>query len=500
MLTLHWSSLYADCTFDVIAHRGASFSAPENTLAAIRAAVRVGAPYIEADVRLSSDGIPVLIHDSDVDRTTNGSGPVSSFTAASLARLDAGSWRSPEFSNEPVPTLERAVLTAHPHARLYLDIKDSKTHDAVAKLLLSEVIPRESVILAVSTDEQLSTYARTLPDVEFAWFGAIPNDWDDPWFERLLARNVFAIEAYWPTLYKTHNSKQFITVAKRKGLRVWTYLLNDKPSFEQAIQHGVDGIETDFPGLLRATACGIPSSEAPLTKRVAGQWNFDAGDFTGIRSPKLVRRNIDDTAIKFGSSRELQVPTFVDGDGPIVRIDGLNPSQSVAMYPDMRHVGLGNGEHINRFTLIMDILRTSESDGRWQSILQTDYYNRSDADLFINPQNQIGVGDVYHGHLEINRWHRLVLVVDLVSSPLGELRKYIDGVYVGKNELNGLDDRWAIYSSLSSYGTLLFSDNDNETAPVYLGSVQIRNYVMSEKEIASLGTASAKGITRQIEQ
>ncbi|MEJ2581150.1 MAG: glycerophosphodiester phosphodiesterase family protein, partial [Acidobacteriota bacterium] len=90
----------------VIAHRGFSGAAPENTLAAVRAAIEVGADMAEIDVTLSADMQVVVIHDATLDRTTNGSGEVSRFALEDLRKLDAGSWFDPSFAGEIIPTLD----------------------------------------------------------------------------------------------------------------------------------------------------------------------------------------------------------------------------------------------------------------------------------------------------------------------------------------------------------------------------------------------------------
>ena len=91
------------------AHRGASDTHPENTLAAFREAIRLGAQMIEFDVALSKDGQLILMHDATVDRTTNGKGPVSELMLAELKKLDAGSWKGGQFKNERTPTLDEAL-------------------------------------------------------------------------------------------------------------------------------------------------------------------------------------------------------------------------------------------------------------------------------------------------------------------------------------------------------------------------------------------------------
>ncbi|NQT88994.1 glycerophosphodiester phosphodiesterase, partial [bacterium] len=88
-----------------VAHRGFSAQAPENTLAAVKAAMQAGADGCEFDVYASKDGVAVLMHDAKVDRTTNGKGKVTDLTMAELAKLDAGSWKGKAFASEPVPTL-----------------------------------------------------------------------------------------------------------------------------------------------------------------------------------------------------------------------------------------------------------------------------------------------------------------------------------------------------------------------------------------------------------
>ena len=93
----------------VIGHRGAAALAPENTLAGFRAAAAAGAGWVEFDVKLSADGVAVLMHDDTLDRTTDGRGAVAAAPASAIAALDAGAWFGPAFRGEPVPTLAEAI-------------------------------------------------------------------------------------------------------------------------------------------------------------------------------------------------------------------------------------------------------------------------------------------------------------------------------------------------------------------------------------------------------
>ena len=101
-----------------VAHRGYSAVAPENTLPALAAGVLAGATFIEFDVRTTADGVPVVIHDRTVDRTTDGSGQVEDLTLEEISTLDAGSWFSPAYAGTPVPQLREVVDLLRPHAVL----------------------------------------------------------------------------------------------------------------------------------------------------------------------------------------------------------------------------------------------------------------------------------------------------------------------------------------------------------------------------------------------
>lgn len=112
---------------EIIAHRGFSAIAPENTLAAFHAAVQHQANSVEFDVQLSADGMPIIIHDSTLDRTTNGTGLVREKTLKELKTLDAGSWFDSKFATEQIPTLQEAlaILKDIP-TYIYIEVKNSE--------------------------------------------------------------------------------------------------------------------------------------------------------------------------------------------------------------------------------------------------------------------------------------------------------------------------------------------------------------------------------------
>lgn len=133
-----------DPVYEIIAHRGFSARAPENTLASLEAALAAGAPAVEFDVQVAACGTPVLFHDGMLGRTTDGVGPLRKRTLAQLKRLDAGSWYSTEFAGETIPSLEEALTTLRSRVgRVYLEIKGFRT--------LEDVDPMVAVVRETGT-------------------------------------------------------------------------------------------------------------------------------------------------------------------------------------------------------------------------------------------------------------------------------------------------------------------------------------------------------------
>lgn len=115
---------------EIIAHRGYSARAPENTLVALETAITAGADAVEFDLHVTADGVPVLFHDDTLGRTTNGRGELRERTLGELRGLDAGSWFAPDFAAEPVPTFAEALSRLRGRVgRVYPEIKGYRTRD-----------------------------------------------------------------------------------------------------------------------------------------------------------------------------------------------------------------------------------------------------------------------------------------------------------------------------------------------------------------------------------
>jgi hypothetical protein len=218
---------------------------------------------------------------------------------------------------------------------------------------------------------------------------------------------------------------------------------------------------------------------------VTGQWDFNSGDFTATTGTDLsdfgyTPTTVFTTATIGGSTANVMGFPACANDQGYVMTHGIAPN------------GGGVGLYVNKYTLIMDIMFPTASSGKWRTFLQTNTGNSNDGDLFVNTGNGIGVWGDYTGSIVADTWHRVAFVFDLTLSA-GRLRKYIDGTFVGAQDLDGLDGTWALDPT-----ALLFTDNDGDTAAGFVNSIQIHDVPLSGTDIFALGGATAAGIPATI--
>jgi glycerophosphoryl diester phosphodiesterase len=231
----------------VIAHRGASGNAPENTLAAFRKAVALGATFIETDLHLSRDARFVAIHDATVNRTTNGQGAVHDMTLADLRKLDAGSWFGSEFAGQRIPTLEEILeFSKKNDVVFYLEIKPGAAwggeHALIGALRESGEIPRAVVI---SFDAAIVLNLRKIEPTLMTgllYDGQIENPLD----------KAVAIGARQLAIRGDLVTPALIAEARRKDLQVVCWTVNHPVHMRMLAAAGVDGIMSDYPDRLVA--------------------------------------------------------------------------------------------------------------------------------------------------------------------------------------------------------------------------------------------------------
>jgi len=239
---------------EVVAHRGFSGIAPENTLAALNAAQKAGADRVEFDVHLTADGIPVVIHDRKLDRTTSGKGPVVGKTLEEIRKLDAGSWFDARFKGEPVPTLDEALALCKGRIAVNIEIKSEAVKggkeippDGVEAKVV-EAIRRHGLVdtAVVSSFEPLALERihRLAPEV------SLQSLYNGKRQKGLGPREVCGDHSRAFNCSMKEVTPEWIAGAHRAGLKINVYTVDDPEDQKKMIQLGVDGIITNWPDRL----------------------------------------------------------------------------------------------------------------------------------------------------------------------------------------------------------------------------------------------------------
>ncbi|KUO22820.1 glycerophosphodiester phosphodiesterase [Streptomyces dysideae] len=260
----------ADERPSVIAHRGASAYAPENTLAAVDKAAELGIRWVENDVQRTKDGELVVIHDDNLKRTTDveeifperAPWKVKDFTAAEIARLDAGSWFGPAYAGARVPTLEQYMdrVEGH-HQKLLLEIKNPDLYPGIERQTLKVLsnegwLDRQHVAGRLIVQSFSAASVRTVHDLkpavktgflgtpsvaELAGYAAF-TDQINPSYRSLSMGYVASVHAF--------------TGPHGRPLEVFTWTLNDADTARRVAGYGVDGIITNTPDVVRDALSG----------------------------------------------------------------------------------------------------------------------------------------------------------------------------------------------------------------------------------------------------
>ncbi|MBC7816469.1 MAG: glycerophosphodiester phosphodiesterase [Planctomycetaceae bacterium] len=250
---------------EIIAHRGASSDAPENTLAAIQLAWQQGADAAEIDVQLTADGQLVAIHDETMLRTAGVDWAVKDRTLAELKTLDVGSWKSPLFAGERIPTLAEVLDLVPIGKRLFIEVKCGV--DAIPELvcvLSAAKTTREQTVLIGLDFDTIVAVKRALPDRVACWVT------EQSWCRRSACNDAGEPPALWPTTAELieqalaakldsldinnlpERPTGDIGQITRAGLQAYAWTVN---SAERAAWHqaeGIHGITTDVPGRMIA--------------------------------------------------------------------------------------------------------------------------------------------------------------------------------------------------------------------------------------------------------
>lgn len=231
--------------FLIIAHRGVSSYAPENTLAAFDLALQMGVQHIELDVQSTADGHVAVIHDDTVNRTTDATGAVENFTLAALQALDAGSWFGAAFSGEKIPTFEEVLLRYKGRLHIHVEIKGRSAHLAqhVADLIRRHGMADQVTVTSFRQEplRQIRAYA---PELQTGWLVHGINQ------EVISAAHALAVSQVCPkadtltpeTVQRLHD----------EGFVVRAWGVTNEGLMRQVVEAGADGMTVNFPDKLIA--------------------------------------------------------------------------------------------------------------------------------------------------------------------------------------------------------------------------------------------------------
>jgi glycerophosphoryl diester phosphodiesterase len=231
--------------FLVIAHRGASSSAPENTRAAFDRALALGARHLELDVHTTADGHVVVIHDAAVDRTTDGTGAVASHTLARLRSLDAGSWFGPAFAGERIPTLEETLARYAGRAHLHVEIKGHALD-----------LTRRTVDLIrqhrMERDVTITSFARARLEEVRACGLDVPLGWLVPEATEAVMAEAGELGVVQLCPEASTVTAALVSRLHGAGLLVRAWGVGTEPLMERVVDAGADGMTVNFPERLIA--------------------------------------------------------------------------------------------------------------------------------------------------------------------------------------------------------------------------------------------------------
>ncbi len=235
----------------IIAHRGASAYAPENTLAAFKMALQQGADGIELDAKLSADGHVVVIHDQTVDRTTPAKGLVREHIMADLHKMDAGSHFDVAFMGEPIPTLEEVFKAVGQLTYINVELTNygSSFDDLPEKVagLVKQNKLGQRVFFSSSNIFTLMRIHKLLPEVPI---GLITK----PGWRGSLMRTIPSLLVDYQSLHPELGdvTPELVQANHQKGRKVIVYTVNKEQDIQRMFEAGVDGIFTDDPQLARS--------------------------------------------------------------------------------------------------------------------------------------------------------------------------------------------------------------------------------------------------------
>lgn len=254
LLTIACLSVMSHAT-EIIAHRGASHDAPENTLASLRLGWEQGADAGELDIHLTKDGQAVLIHDATTKRNVGVDKRVDAQTLAELQALDAGAWKGAQWKGEKLPTLADALATIPDGKRMFIEIKCGPEVLPELERVVKTCGKKPEQLAIIAFDYETAEQARKLlPGLRVYWLASNKADkktGEMPQLEKLIAKTKAAGLDGLDLDHKFPIDAAFVAKIKDAGLKCYVWTVNDAQVARRLVEAGVDGITTDRPAWLR---------------------------------------------------------------------------------------------------------------------------------------------------------------------------------------------------------------------------------------------------------
>ena len=243
----------------IIAHRGASHDAPENTLAAVRLAWEQGADAVEVDVHLTRDGRLAVIHDSDTERVGRVRRSVAATALAELRTLDVGRWKAPSFAGEKIPELPDVLGLVPAGKRIFIELKGGPEAVTELKRCLDQPgqgsgapLQRDQITVIAFDLTTAHAAKQALPRHEVCWLAEAGGEARCATLAEVAATAMregldgVDVEAGWPV------DKLFTQQCHDRAFKVYVWTVDDPRRARELTAAGVDGITTNRPGWLRA--------------------------------------------------------------------------------------------------------------------------------------------------------------------------------------------------------------------------------------------------------
>lgn len=241
----------------IVAHRGASHIAPENTLAAFRLAWELDADLIEGDFYLTTDGVIIAHHDDTTKRTANVDRLVQEQTHQELTSLEVGSWKDPKWAGEKIPTLHQVFETVPPCGKVLIEIKsDTRIVEPLIGVLGDSPLAKEQMIIICFDAQVIAQIKQRLPSIRAYWLSDFKEHGLGRWEPTVdqIIETAKRIGADGVDLNANLNviDRKFVAEIRRSGLELHVWTVNDPVAATRLMRLGVDSITTDRPGWLRS--------------------------------------------------------------------------------------------------------------------------------------------------------------------------------------------------------------------------------------------------------